>query len=225
VNSPNAKAWLGLAIVVIVMGLLLFIPAGTIRFWQAWLFLCVYVAASSLSVVYAMNNDPELLRRRMSGGPLAEKEGAQKVIMSILSAAFIACLIVPSLDFRFGWSRVPLALVLTGDVLVALFFAIAYLALRENTFASATIELANDQRVISSGIYASIRHPMYSGGLALFIGMPLALGSYWGLLAFPLALLALIWRLLDEERFLAQNLPGYTEYCAKVRWRLIPGIF
>jgi protein-S-isoprenylcysteine O-methyltransferase Ste14 len=224
-NSLNAKSWFGLIVVTIVMGLLLFIPAGTIRYWQAWLFLCVYFAASSLSTVYAMRNNPKLLQRRMSGGPLAEKEVAQKIIMSIVSVAFIACLVVPSLDIRFGWSRVPLHLVVTGDVLVALFFYVAYLALRENTFASSTIELANDHRVVSSGIYAFIRHPMYLGVLALFIGMPLALGSYWGLLSFPLALPALVWRLLDEERFLAQNLHGYAEYCAKVRWRLIPGVF
>ena len=161
----------------------------------------------------------------MSGGPTAEKEAAQKIIMSILSTAFIVCLVVPALDVRFGWSRVPVYLVVIGDMLVGLFFYVAYVALRENTFASSTIEVATDQRVISSGVYAFVRHPMYLGGLALFSGMPLALGSYWGLLAFPLALPALIWRLLDEEQFLARNLHGYTEYCAKVRWRLIPGIF
>lgn len=223
--SLNVKAWLALIALAIVMGLLLFIPAGTIRYWQAWLFLCVYVGASAFITLYAMRNDSKLLQRRMSGGPTAEKEVAQKIIMSILSAAFIACLVVPALDIRFGWSHVQVYPTVVGDVLVALFFYVAYLALRENTFASSTIEIASNQRVIASGIYAFIRHPMYFGGLALFIGIPLALGSYWGLLEFPLALAALIWRLLDEERFLAKNLHGYTEYCAKVRWRLIPGVF
>lgn len=221
----TAKAWLGLSVLAVVMGLLIFVPAGTIHYWQAWVFLCVYVGASALTTIYALKNDPKLLQRRMSGGPTAEKVAAQKIIMSILSIAFIACLVVPALDLRLGWSRVPVYLVLIGDVLVALFFYIAYLALRENAFASSTIEVASDQRVISSGIYAFVRHPMYLGGLALFIGMPLALGSYWGILTFLLALLALIWRLLDEERFLGKNLQGYTEYCARVRWRLIPGVF
>jgi protein-S-isoprenylcysteine O-methyltransferase Ste14 len=207
------------------MGLLLFVPAGTIRYWQAWLFLFVYLASSLWITIYAMKNDPELLRRRMRGGPGAEKEVAQKIVMSIMSLAFAACLVVPAVDVRFGWSRVPVYLVVAGDVLVAIFFYVAYLAFRANRFASSTIEVASDQRVVSSGIYATIRHPMYLGGLALFIGMPLALSSYWGLLAFPLALAALAWRLFDEERFLAANLPGYTEYCAKVRWRLIPGVF
>lgn len=161
----------------------------------------------------------------MSGGPTAEKENSQKIIMSILSAAFVACLIVPAIDFRRGWSHVPVSLVAMGDVLVASFFYVAFLAFRENSFAAATIEIAGDQRVISTGVYGRIRHPMYAGGLVLFIGMPLALGSYWGLLAFPLALPALIWRLLDEERFLTKNLPGYVAYCGRVRWRLIRGIF
>jgi protein-S-isoprenylcysteine O-methyltransferase Ste14 len=223
--NVTAKASFGLFVLAVVMGLFVFVPAGTIRYWQAWIFLCVYFGASVLVTIYAMRKDPKLLQRRMSGGPTAETEAAQKVIMSILSAAFIACLVVPALDVRFGWSRVPVYLVVTGDVLVVVFFYVASLALRENTFASSTIEVAADQRVISSGVYAFVRHPMYLGGLALFIGMPLALGSYWGLLAFFLALAALIWRLLDEERFLARNLNGYAEYCAKVRWRLIPGIF
>lgn len=223
--NVTAKARLGLLVLAVVMALLVFASAGTIRYWQAWTFLCVYLGTSVLVTIYAIRKDPELLQRRMSGGPTAEKEAAQKIIMSILSAAFIACLVVPALDVRFGWSRVPGYLVVIGDVLVGLFFYVAYLALRENTFASSTIEVATDQRVISSGMYAFVRHPMYLGGLALFIGMPLALGSYWGLFAFLLALPALIWRLLDEERFLERNLHGYTEYCAKVRWRLIPGVF
>lgn len=224
-SSLNAKAWFGLATVTIVMALLIFIPAGTTRYWQAWVFLCVYFGTSLLMTVYAMKKDPDLLRRRMRGGPTVEKEGVQKIIMSILSAAFVVCLVVPAIDFRQGWSHVPLYLVAIGDVLAVSFFYVAYLAFRENSFAAATIEIASDQRVISSGIYGRIRHPMYMGGLALFIGMPLALGSYWALLAFPLALAALIWRLLDEERLLANNLPGYAAYCDKVRWRLVPGIF
>lgn len=224
-NDVNAKAWFGLVAVTVIMGLLIFVPAGTTRYWQAWLFLALYFAMSAIMTVYAMQNDRELLARRMRGGPGAEKETSQKIIMSIASLAFVACLVVPALGVRFGWAEVPPYLAIAGDVLVALFFFVAFLAFRENSFASATIELASDQKVISSGIYGTIRHPMYAGGLALFAGMPLALGSYWGLLAFVVALPALVWRLLDEERFLAKNLPGYTGYCAKVRWRLIPGVY
>lgn len=224
-NDLNAKAWFGLIAVTAIMGLLIFVPAGTTRYWQAWLFLGVYFAMSAVTTGYAMRNDRELLARRMRGGPGAEKETSQRIVMSIATIAFVACLVVPAFGVRFDWPQVPVYLVITGNLLVAFFFLVAFLAFRENRFASATIEIAADQKVVSSGIYAFIRHPMYAGGLALFVGIPLALGSYWGLLAFVLALPALVWRLLDEERFLAARLPGYTDYCAKVRWRLIPGVY
>ena len=172
-----------------------------------------------------MKKDPALLRRRVRGGWNAEKEKTQKIAMLVVSTGFIGSLVVPALDHRFGWSRVPLYGVIAGDILTALSFYMMFLVFKENTFTSARIEIAEDQKVISTGPYAFVRHPMYAGGLLLFIGTPLALGSYWGLLAFLAALPALIWRLLDEEKFLAKNLPGYVEYCAKVRWRLIPGVF
>lgn len=156
---------------------------------------------------------------------MAEKEPAQKLIMLWAAAGFIALLVVPALDHRFRWSSAPVAVVVAGDALTALCFAIVFLAFRANTFSSSTIEVADDQRVISTGPYAIVRHPMYAGGLLLFIGTPLALGSYWGMLAFVAALPALLWRLLNEEAFLAEKLPGYVAYCASVRWRLIPGIF
>lgn len=224
-NSLNVKAWLGLISVTVVMALLLFLPAGTMRYWQAWLFLCIYFVTSVLTTLYAMKYYPELLKRRMRGGPAAEKETAQKIIMSFMTLAFVACLVIPALDFRLGWSHVPAYLTIVGNVLVVLFFYTAYLAFRENQFAAATVEVEKDQQVISSGVYAVIRHPMYAGGLALFVGMPPALGSYWGFLALVIAVPALVLRLLDEERFLTKNLPGYTDYCAKVRWRMIPGVY
>ncbi len=161
----------------------------------------------------------------MHAGPIAEEETSQKIVMSMVMLAFVACLVVPALDIRFGWSAVSVNVVLAGNVLVVLFFYISFLALRENRFASSTVETTSDQQVISSGIYAHIRHPMYAALLVLFIGTPLALGSYWGILPFFIALPALVWRLVDEERLLAKNLPGYSEYRAKVRWRLIPGVY
>lgn len=221
----NTKAWLALLVLAIAMGLLLFVPAGTLDYWQAWIFLAVYFSASSVVTLYLMTHDPELLARRMRGGPIAETTVVQKLAMLLASFAFVAGLLVPALDHRFGWSRVPAAVVLVGDVLTALCFWGAFVVFRENRFSSATIEIAADQRVISTGPYALLRHPMYAGGLLLFVGMPLALGSYWGLLAVVVALPALVWRLIDEERFLSENLPGYAAYCDRVRWRLIPGVF
>jgi len=209
----------------IAMSLLLFVPARTLQYWQAWAYLGVFFVSSFLITLYLMKKDPALLKRRLSTGPLAEKEKTQKIIMLFASLGFIASLVVPALDRRFVWSSVSLYIVIAGDALVALCFYITFLVYRENTFTSATIEIAEDQKVISTGPYAPVRHPTYAGGALLFIGTPLALGSYWGLLAFVAALPALIWRLLDEEKFLSKNLPGYTEYRAKVRWRLIPGVF
>ncbi len=225
VRHLHLKAWLGLLFLALAMGLLLFVPAGTIRFWQAWVFLVFYFAPSLAIVFYAMRKDPALLERRMRGGPTFEKEKPQEIIMSVASAGFIAMLVVPALDHRFGWSHVPLYLELVGDVMAAGFFGVAFLAVRANPFASATVEIAEGQKVVSTGPYALVRHPMYAGGLLLFIGSPLALGSWWGLVPFAAALPALIWRLFDEERLLKKNLPGYTEYCEEVRWRMIPGVF
>src|SRR5262249_24380875 len=136
--------------------------------------------------------------------------------------SFILLLVVPALDYRFGWSDVPTSVVVAGEVLFAVGFYFIFLVYRENTFASATIEIAENQRVISSGPYAIVRHPMYASALLYLIGTPLALGSYWGLVPLAVMLPFLVWRLLDEERFLAKNLPGYTEYQATVRCRLIP---
>ena len=145
--------------------------------------------------------------------------------MSFTTIGFIALLVVPALDYRFMWSTVPLYTIIAGDILTALGFYIVFLAYRENTFASGIIEVAQDQKVISTGPYAIVRHPMYAGGSLYLLGMPLALGSYWGLLVLTSMVPFLIWRLFDEERFLSKNLLGYTDYCAKVRWRLIPGVF
>jgi len=223
--SLNTKAWLGFIFLAIAMSLLLFLSAGTIRYWQAWGFLATFFGASLLITLYLVKRDPALLERRLSGGPTAEKETRQKFIMLLASSGFIALLVVPALDYRFGWSKVPLYLVIAGDIFTAIGFYIVFLVYKENTFTSATIEVAIDQKVISTGPYAVVRHPMYAGSLIYLVAMPFALGSYWGLLAFAAFFPILIWRLLAEERFLSKNLPGYKEYCGKVRWRLIPGIF
>jgi len=224
-NSLNTRAWFGIAFLAVAMALVLFLSAWTIDYWQAWVYLGVFFGASIPITVYLMKNNRALLRRRLRAGPTAEKRTPQKIAMLLASIGFVAVLVVPSLDHPFGWSSVPLYAIVIGDALTALCFYITFLAYRENSFTSATIEIAQDQTVISTGPYATVRHPMYAGGSLLFIGTPLALGSYWGLLAFGGTLPALIWRLLDEERFLTESLAGYAEYCRNVRWRLIPGLF
>jgi protein-S-isoprenylcysteine O-methyltransferase Ste14 len=209
----------------ILMGLLLFIPAGTARYWQGWSYLAVFFGAAILLTLYLAKNDPALLQRRLRGGPTAEKEASQKIIMSFASLGFIAMLVLPALDFRFKWSSVPLYLVIAGDLLMALGYYIVFRVYRESSFTSATIEVAADQRVISTGPYAVVRHPMYAGSFLYLAATPLALGSYWGLLPLLVIMPSVIWRLFDEERFLSKNLPQYAAYCAKLRWRLIPGVF
>jgi protein-S-isoprenylcysteine O-methyltransferase Ste14 len=219
--SLNAKASAGLLFLVISMAALLFISAGTLDYWQAWTLLAVYFAPSLAITLYLMKKDPKLLERRMRGGPAAEKEPAQRVIMFFASLGFIALIVVPALDHRFGWSYMPPIMSTAGDAFVLLGWLAIFLVFKENTFTAATIQLAPGQIVVSTVPYA-LRHPMYAGALVMFLGIPIALGSWWGLLVFVVMIPALIWRLLDEEEFLANNLAGYLEYQKKVRHRLIP---
>ena len=224
-RNINAKAWLSLVALAVVMGLLLFVPAWTIHYWQAWVYLLIFTGASLLTTLYLMKKDPALLERRMRGGPTAEKRITQKLIMICTSIGFIALLVVPALDHRSGWSAMPLSVVVVGDVLVTIGFYFIFRVYKENTFTSATIEVAEDQKVISTGPYAIVRHPMYASALLYLLGTPLALGSFWGLLPFVAMMPFLIWRLYDEESFLAGNLSGYREYQKKVRYRLLPRIW
>jgi protein-S-isoprenylcysteine O-methyltransferase Ste14 len=221
-NCLNRKALRGLFFLLLVMAALLFIPAGTLDYWQAWLFLAVYFALSFAITLYLMKHDPQLLARRMSGGPTAEKEPAQKIIMVFASLGFIGLLVVPALDHRLGWSHMPPYVAVAGDALMAFGWLAIFFVFKVNTFTSATIELAPDQKVISSGPYALVRHPMYGGALFMLLGIPIALGSWWGVLVLAAMMPALVWRLLDEERFLARNLPGYAAYQKQVRCRLVP---
>jgi len=207
------------------MGALLFVPAATTRYWKAWVYLAIFIGASVLTSLYLIKKDPALLKRRLRGGPAAEKETTQKIIMLFASIGFIALLVVPALDYRFRWSEVPLPAVIAGDLLVAIGFYCIFLVYKENTFTSATIEVAENQHVISTGPYALVRHPMYASAFLYLIGTPLALGSYWGLVALVFMAPFLIWRLFDEERFLANHLPGYMEYQKKVQHRLVPYIW
>jgi protein-S-isoprenylcysteine O-methyltransferase Ste14 len=218
----HKKAFGGLFILFLVMAALLLIPARTLDYWQAWVFLAVYFASSLAITLYLMKKDPKLLVRRMSGGPIAEKETAQKIIMFFVSLKFIGIFVLAALDHRFAWSHMSPYAALAGDVLVLLGWLGIFFVFRENAFASATIELAPDQKVISTGPYALVRHPMYAGGLVMIFGIPIALGSWWGLFVIIAMMPLLIWRLFDEEKFLARNLPGYLEYQKKVRCRLIP---
>jgi len=221
----NTKVWLSLVVLGVIMVAFLFVPAGTVYYWQAWVFLAIYIGGSIPPTLYLMRHDPALLERRMKGGPTAEKQPVQRLIMWWVSIGFIALLVVPALDFRFGWSAVPLGGIVTGNVLVMTGLYFIFLVYRENTFASATIEVAKNQQVIATGPYAIVRHPMYASALIYLFGIPLALGSYWGLVVLGAMIPFLLWRLFDEERFLAKNLTGYTKYQQQVKYRLVPFVW
>ena len=224
-NNLNAKAFGGLLFLLLVMAALLFLPAGTLDYWQAWAFLAVFGVSALAITLYLMKKDPKLLERRVQAGPTAEKERSQKIIQSISTVMFIAMLVVPALDHRFKWSPVPGSVSVVGDALVALGFLIIFFVYKENTFASATIEIHPGQKVISTGLYSLVRHPMYMGALFLFVGMPLSLGSWRGIFVFLFFMPALLWRIIDEEKLLTKDLPGYAEYKDKVRYRLIPFVW
>jgi protein-S-isoprenylcysteine O-methyltransferase Ste14 len=224
-KSLNTRAWLALGVLGVVMSLLLFVPAGTVHYWQAWVYLSIFMGASALTTLYLMRRDPALLQRRMSGGPMAEKQPAQRIIMLCTSIGFIAFLAVSGLDRRFGWSVMSFVCAISGDVLVAIGFYLILLVYRENTFTSATIEVAENQKVISTGPYAIVRHPMYASASLYLLGTPLALGSYWAFIPIAAMIPFLVWRLFDEERFLATNLTGYIEYRKRVRHRLVPFVW
>jgi protein-S-isoprenylcysteine O-methyltransferase Ste14 len=216
------KTFFSLAVLVLVMGGFIFIPAGTLDYWQAWLFLACYFAASLVVSLWLARHDPALLQRRMRGGPFAEGGLSQKLIMTLISAGFVALLAVPGLDRRNGWSNMPGAIAILGEALLLAGWAGILLVFRANSFAAATIQIASDQRVISTGPYSVVRHPMYAAALLMFLGIPVSLGSWWGILVLLAIVPALAWRLVDEERMLLRDLNGYADYRRKVRWRLIP---
>ena len=220
-----AKAIAGFLQLAAILALLLFLPAWTLHYSQAWTYLAVFLGSSLLISIDLWFRDRQLLERRLKAGPGAEGRKGQNWIQALASFCFAALLVIPALDHRFGWSRVPVIVTIIGDLLVAGGFLIVYLVFRVNTFTAGTIEISSEQAVISTGPYAVIRHPMYSGALILLLGTPLALSSFWGLLALIPMAAALAARLLDEEKLLAAELPGYKEYCRKVRFHLVPFVW
>jgi protein-S-isoprenylcysteine O-methyltransferase Ste14 len=192
--------------------------------WRTTVFGLVFLACS-LPILFYVLTHPALLRRRARIGPVAEKEARQRIIISLLLLCIAAVGAVSGLDYEFGWSHVPVFVVLLGDLLVASGLMLIWLVLRTNPYASATVTVEPEQPVIASGPYALVRHPMYSGGLLLFLGIPFALGSWWGLILFVPLVVLIIWRLKQEERSLSTHLPGYRDYCAKVTHRLIPSLW
>ena len=219
------KAFLGFAFLMLVLALALFIPAGSLNYWQAWLYLIDWAVCVILITLYLVKNDRELLAGRVQAGPVAETQKNQKIIQSLASLAFIGLFIVPGLDYRFGWSNIPPIFSLIADGFVALGFFIVFLTFKENSYTRATIEVSQGQTVTTSGPYRFVRHPMYAGASLLLIATPIALGSWWAEIFALLVILVVAVRLLDEEKLLQKDLTGYTAYCQQVRFHLIPYVW
>jgi protein-S-isoprenylcysteine O-methyltransferase Ste14 len=206
----------------IVLGLIFFLPAGTFRFWQAWVYMAVLIIPMLSVMLYFMKHDPELLDRRLR---VREKERSQKAVVALSYPAFLAAFLLPGLDRRFGWSSVPAAVVAAADLAVLVGYALFVLVIRENSYASRIIEVEAKQRVISTGPYAIIRHPMYVANLLIYLSSPLALGSFWALIPAVFMPAVIVARILNEEKTLMEKLEGYEDYLRRVRYRLIPGVW
>ncbi len=224
-NNLIVKSMLGLAFLVFCLALALFLPAGSLAYWQAWVYLAAWTVCVVLITVYLFRNDQHLLESRTQAGPTAETQASQKVIQGLASLFFIGIFVVCGLDFRFGWSSVPPVVSIVSDALVAFGFYLVFLVFKENTYTSAVIEVADEQKVISTGPYAIVRHPMYTGASLLLLFTPPALGSWVALLCVIPLILVVALRAKEEEKFLAVNLRGDEEYRQRVRYRLVPYIW
>jgi protein-S-isoprenylcysteine O-methyltransferase Ste14 len=209
----------------VAFGLTLFVPAGTTHYWQGWAFLAVFALSTWIPTVYLMRTNPAALERRMQVGPKAETRPLQRVLITVIFIAFPATFVVSALDWRFGWSQVPAALSVIGDVLVAVGLGVAMLVIIQNSYAAANVRVDSGQTLVSTGLYGLVRHPMYTGNVVLMLGIPLALGSYWGLLLLIPGMLVLVLRIRDEEKLLTRELSGYRDYTQRVRYRLLPYVW
>jgi protein-S-isoprenylcysteine O-methyltransferase Ste14 len=213
-----------IALLFVFLGLIFFLTAGSIRYWEAWIYFVTLIIPAFFVIVYFFKKDPDFIESRIL--KRREKEKVHRSIQNSFSIIFLIGLLIPGFDFRFQWTDIPLFIVLISDVFVLIGYLIIARVMEENRYASAIIEISQEQKVIETGPYKIVRHPMYSGGMIFLIFTPLALGSYWALIPFLIiTLVALILRIINEEKLLIANLPGYKEYCQKTKYRLIPFIW
>jgi protein-S-isoprenylcysteine O-methyltransferase Ste14 len=219
------QAVLSTVLGLVYFGAALFLPAWTFHYWQAWVFIAVFMVTTLGPSLYLAIKYPAALRRRLRAGPTAETRPAQRIITVVLFTTVLAQWVLSALDHRFGWSSVPVAAVVVGYVLVAAGLVFAQVVVIQNNYAAANITVEEGQPLVSTGLYGIVRHPMYLGALVMMLGTPLALDSFWGLVAVVPAVLTLAVRVLDEEKLLTEELIGYREYCDEVRARLVPHVW
>jgi protein-S-isoprenylcysteine O-methyltransferase Ste14 len=219
------KSLAGMLFLLVEMAASILLPFGKLNYPLAWLYLTIFFACVLVITLYLFFFDQHLLKSRLAAGPVAEPTLTQKLIQSAAALAFIGIYVVSGFDHRYRWSIVPEPISLVSDTFCALAFVFLFYVFKQNTFLSATIEVQDRQQVITTGLYAVVRHPMYTGAIALMLFTPIALGSFWGLA--PAMILAVVigFRAIDEEHKLSADLIGYKEYCTKVKYRLIPYIF
>ncbi|MBO5656780.1 MAG: isoprenylcysteine carboxylmethyltransferase family protein [Agathobacter sp.] len=207
---------------VLLVGVLIFWPAGTLHFANGWLLMGILFLPMFIAGLVMMVKNPSLLQKRLNA---KEKQKDQNLVVKLSGLMFIAGFVVAGLNYRFGWYSLPKAVVIVAAVLFLVAYVLYAEVLRENTYLSRTIEVQEDQKVIDSGLYGRVRHPMYSATILLFMVMPLVLGSVYAFIIFLIYPILIIKRLKGEEKLLMQELPGYKEYMEKVKYRLVPFIW
>lgn len=224
-NELTGKTLAGIARMQAALALMLFVPAWTPAYWQAWLYWTLSTAAAPSTALYFLKRDPALMRRRLDVGAAAEPLGSQKIIQGIGGLLYAATFVVAGVEHRVRGASVPALVVFIADAVVLVGLALTFVAFKANTFAASTVTVETGQRVVTTGPYAIVRHPMYWASILWFLATPFALGSPWALVPAVLMSATVAVRLVDEERHLRESLPGYDAYCETVRWRLIPGLW
>lgn len=221
-KSLIKKIIIRFSLVPIILGLLILIPAGTFNYWQVYLYFTIIIIPMIFVLRYFLKNDPSFLERRTRA---KEKEKEQLIIQIVFSFVFFSGFIIPGLDKRFGWSNVPLIIVIIADLVILLGYLLIFFVFKQNSYASRIVEVEKDQKIITTGLYGLVRHPMYIGVIIMYVPTPIALGSYYGLIPMAAIPLAIIFRIINEEKVLCNDLPGYKDYRQKTKYRLIPYIW
>ena len=224
-RSPIWNAVVQGAFGLVVFIVLVFGTAGTWNYWQGWVFMAVFALSTTGFTVYMVLYDRALLARRLAAGPWHEKEWAQRIIVSLVIVSFFGFIVLPIVDRRFGWSPVPAWVSIVGNFIIVLSFLSIFWVIKHNSWAASNVRVEAGQKVVDTGPYAYVRHPMYAGAVWLFVGIPLALGTWWTIVLLVPVLPILLWRLLDEERILRRDLSGYNDYMQRVSYRLVPYVW
>ena len=206
----------------LLVGLLVFLPAGTLHYFEGWLLVGLLFGPMFMAGFVMFFKSPEFLAKRLDA---KEKQNTQKGVLALSGVMFVAGFVVAGLDFRFGWSHMPMPVTITASVLFLIAYILYAEVMRENAYLSRTIKVEEGQKVVDTGLYGIVRHPMYSVTILLFLMMPLVLGSWYAVIPFAFYPVIIIIRLKDEEKLLTRELSGYTEYQKKVKYRLIPFIW